>query len=670
MNKSDLQAPPKNFELLESLTEVQFKLNSFKDWPSQLNKMSLQKLDLSFNRLNKIPPTTNGFVGWLGFEKVQHLQTSLKELNLGYNYFTSFPVKLLEFTALEKLILTKNDLDTLPDLGRLGDTLKEFAVEECKFTTFPVAICSLMNLRILNVNGNKFKWFPQTQGVMNQLFNLIEIYANGCDLQGWSQLFSQAKLQILHLSNNAIRGIPTEVRTLQMVEELILSKNLITHIPEHFGDFINLVYLDMSDNNIEDIDPAFANLKQLEVLKMKNNRIVELPEGMSELERLTEIDLSENDLKSLFDFSKLTMLEKLEVTYNYLEVFPNVGNCKKLTYLDLTMNRISGPIPADLYQLSALKFCKLKHNAFESIGPDIKLLESLDTFIIDNNEVLEIPDTVMELKNLKTFSALNNYKLEPSQELKEYMDKNNIVFTYEYEEPTKIRDFLFLSSAPPAGSRRLLKSLGVTHILTIAKDIPPKYSGDFKYMVIYADDSTDSTLLPHLEEAAQFIDEAVQKGEACMVHCMAGVSRSSTIVISYLMQAEKKRLKNAYLEVKELRPQIKPNDRFYNELKVFDKKLYANFTPTQSLPKNRVEYFDETTDERVFKRPKEKPSVLNSPTTGTALQEVYQINSKNGGLFSIFNFASNSESSESPRIPVGTSNTSPSPTTNGTSSTE
>src|SRR3989338_11202416 len=114
MNKSDLVAPPKNFELLEpSLIDVQFRLNNFKDWPIQLNKLTLQRLDLSFNRLSRISVSPANFSSFIFGERAVPLQTTLKDLNLSYNFFTTFPQDLLKFPSLEKLDLTKNDLVTL-----------------------------------------------------------------------------------------------------------------------------------------------------------------------------------------------------------------------------------------------------------------------------------------------------------------------------------------------------------------------------------------------------------------------------------------------------------------------------------------------------------------------------------------------------------------------------
>mmetsp|Transcript_51538 Transcript_51538/g.120919 ORF Transcript_51538/g.120919 Transcript_51538/m.120919 type:complete len:85 (+) Transcript_51538:1-255(+) len=53
---------------------------------------------------------------------------------------------------------------------------------------------------------------------------------------------------------------------------------------------------------------------------------------------------------------------------------------------------------------------------------------------------------------------------------------------------------------------------------------------------------------------------------ACLIHCSAGVSRSSSVVISYLMRRRGMSLREAYDTVKAARPQIAPNPGFWSQL--------------------------------------------------------------------------------------------------------
>jgi protein-tyrosine phosphatase len=55
-----------------------------------------------------------------------------------------------------------------------------------------------------------------------------------------------------------------------------------------------------------------------------------------------------------------------------------------------------------------------------------------------------------------------------------------------------------------------------------------------------------------------------------LVHCAAGVSRSPTLVIAYIMWSQKKTRKEAYEYVSSKRPIIDPNENFMNQLEMFE----------------------------------------------------------------------------------------------------
>ncbi len=67
--------------------------------------------------------------------------------------------------------------------------------------------------------------------------------------------------------------------------------------------------------------------------------------------------------------------------------------------------------------------------------------------------------------------------------------------------------------------------------------------------------------------------EKERKGRV-FVHCMRGVSRSSTVCIAYLMATLKMKLIDAYNYVHKCRPIIYPNFTFFKELLEFEKDLF------------------------------------------------------------------------------------------------
>ena len=69
-------------------------------------------------------------------------------------------------------------------------------------------------------------------------------------------------------------------------------------------------------------------------------------------------------------------------------------------------------------------------------------------------------------------------------------------------------------------------------------------------------------LSKHFYSANRFIKEAVQNGGRVFVHCYAGISRSATIVIAYLMQSHDMNMFQAMSLAKANRPVVFPNPGF------------------------------------------------------------------------------------------------------------
>ena len=67
--------------------------------------------------------------------------------------------------------------------------------------------------------------------------------------------------------------------------------------------------------------------------------------------------------------------------------------------------------------------------------------------------------------------------------------------------------------------------------------------------------------------ACAHIEEAVAKGHSVFVHCGAGVSRSATMVIAYLMKRDKLTFAEAMTRVENVRYCICPNPTFQNYLR-------------------------------------------------------------------------------------------------------
>lgn len=114
----------------------------------------------------------------------------------------------------------------------------------------------------------------------------------------------------------------------------------------------------------------------------------------------------------------------------------------------------------------------------------------------------------------------------------------------------KILDNLWLGDMSAAYNKVLLKKYGMTHILTVASGIPPKFPTAFNYKVVTILDSPSANLKAHFKSCINYLKNAMEQGGIVLVHCFAGVSRSATIVIAYLMQEHGMTLSDAIMYVR------------------------------------------------------------------------------------------------------------------------
>jgi len=129
---------------------------------------------------------------------------------------------------------------------------------------------------------------------------------------------------------------------------------------------------------------------------------------------------------------------------------------------------------------------------------------------------------------------------------------------------------VLLSGRIQAQDRSLLEKYGISHVLSVTATSIKQYH-HLAYKTIPVEDNKNETIYKYFQEAHDFIDGA----RVCLVHCDAGVSRSATIVVSYLMKSQNLGLKDAYISVKQCRQQISPNPGFVKQLVDFEKVLFT-----------------------------------------------------------------------------------------------
>ncbi|XP_061820168.1 dual specificity protein phosphatase 22-A [Nerophis lumbriciformis] len=130
----------------------------------------------------------------------------------------------------------------------------------------------------------------------------------------------------------------------------------------------------------------------------------------------------------------------------------------------------------------------------------------------------------------------------------------------------KVVDGLYLGNIRDSENRQSLSQNGITHILSVYNNARPVFE-DKTYLCIHAADASSENLLQHFKECIRFIHECRLNGGACLVHCLAGVSRSTTMVVAYLMTVTHYSWEECLTAVKAVRSFVGPNSGFQEQLR-------------------------------------------------------------------------------------------------------
>ncbi|XP_072244749.1 dual specificity protein phosphatase 22-B-like [Leuresthes tenuis] len=140
----------------------------------------------------------------------------------------------------------------------------------------------------------------------------------------------------------------------------------------------------------------------------------------------------------------------------------------------------------------------------------------------------------------------------------------------------KILPDLYLGNVKDARDRELLAKHNITHILSIHDTAAPVLE-DMTYLCISAADHSKQNLTQFFRDSIMFIHESRLKGEGCLVHCVAGVSRSVTLVVAYIMTVTSRGWMESLAAVRCARPCAGPNLGFLRQLEEFENTELAEY---------------------------------------------------------------------------------------------
>lgn len=147
----------------------------------------------------------------------------------------------------------------------------------------------------------------------------------------------------------------------------------------------------------------------------------------------------------------------------------------------------------------------------------------------------------------------------------------------------QINDHLYLSAASAITPVKLRMN-HINLIINCTNELPNVSIPKVDTMKISIDDVPTANIGRHFDRCADQIKRNRESGGRTLVHCMAGISRSSSICIAYLMKHEGMKLKDAYNHVKARRPIIRPNPGFFRQLINYEKQLFGGRSTVNMIP--------------------------------------------------------------------------------------
>ncbi|CAD8173528.1 unnamed protein product [Paramecium octaurelia] len=148
----------------------------------------------------------------------------------------------------------------------------------------------------------------------------------------------------------------------------------------------------------------------------------------------------------------------------------------------------------------------------------------------------------------------------------------------------KPKGALWLGNIKAAQNIMNLSKENIRTVITVANNVNVSYPKHQKiiHKVFKVHDKENVTIQELIEMTNEEIEEAMKIGSV-LVHCMAGISRSATCVIAYLMNENKWTFDKTLKFVKQKRPCVNPNEGFKKQLISYSNEIQKKLIPKQTL---------------------------------------------------------------------------------------
>jgi Leucine-rich repeat (LRR) protein len=216
---------------------------------------------------------------------------NLKTLEINYNNsLRTIPAWIVNLKSLEHFVFKGTSIRDIPDwLGSFASLIELDLSENKILDSIPDSICSLKNLRKLNLNSNNIAKLPEDIGCLKHLENLD---IKGSNIESLPESIGNLlSLITMDCSGNKIKTLPKCITNLTVLKKLDANNNIIQRLPNDFGNLASLEKLDLSNNPIKIIPVSMRNLENLAYFNLSSTKIDKFPGFLAELPSLKVLEL-------------------------------------------------------------------------------------------------------------------------------------------------------------------------------------------------------------------------------------------------------------------------------------------------------------------------------------------------------------------------------------------
>ncbi|XP_050741940.1 uncharacterized protein LOC108035167 isoform X4 [Drosophila biarmipes] len=159
----------------------------------------------------------------------------------------------------------------------------------------------------------------------------------------------------------------------------------------------------------------------------------------------------------------------------------------------------------------------------------------------------------------------------------------------------KVLPGLYVGNYRDSKDHAQLERFKISHIIAI-HDSPRRLLPDKHYLCVMASDTPDQNLSQYFSVCNDFIHAARLREGNVLIHCLAGMSRSVTVAVAYIMTATHLNWKEALKVVRAGRAVANPNTGFQNQLQEFEqfKLTEERRRLRERFPSSALEQLDRT----------------------------------------------------------------------------